>query len=805
MFWVNFSLPRLGRLPDRILRKLRLPVVLSSLGLILYYLIYHVAFVPYFGFVLSWQPDNVLRVHSLESYDDSPAARFLRPGDVILAIDGQPAWQSDRRALFAAMRPEYEYTIERQNEQFVVTIPVANSTFAVIVERTAAGIVALIIWIVAALILLCATPQNQAAWKVGSIFIAMAISLVATKAAEAGVPLARLGSEPLLPIVTIAFVSLAMMPRKKPPAFPERIIFSVLYILAGLLGAAFLFEILYLAPRGTSVEILSGFSLYNLLLLLIIAGGSAYLLTLLWRFVFLPPSSHLRSQLRILLLFSSVAILPGLLLTIVPTVLFGVPLMPWFLFNSLLTLVPAGYGFIIYRRNYLGLDLFATQTVTLLLIGLAVMTLYALVLHALQRQGVMQGAGSLPNYLALFAGMVAIPLVGKLCRPAVQALIYGPHRPYQETLSRFVSALSSDPQVETLGQVLDQMMAVLQVRRAALMLADNHDQLICVQRRRVETISPMPLAAASLQTAGPAVRSSYQAVGEPTLLARHPWAELLFFLSVGERPVALLLLGPPIPTGYFNFQQVDFVRQAGQVMAVAAEAIRLFESAREMSRRLMQVRDRERTRLARDIHDDPIQQMSLVINALSRLQNRLHSLQPEASAELLVRKESLQHICAQMRDICAGLRSPMLDQGIQWAIAEGLQQFASDTQLKVIATIRVADDLPISDRVATAVQQICAEALNNVRRHAEATAVHVSLFCQDDHLVLTVADDGKGMPCHAGSVPSLVRARHFGIAGMHERASLVGGELVIGGSPMGGAMITAKVPLVGNEGNDLHL
>jgi signal transduction histidine kinase len=291
------------------------------------------------------------------------------------------------------------------------------------------------------------------------------------------------------------------------------------------------------------------------------------------------------------------------------------------------------------------------------------------------------------------------------------------------------------------------------------------------------------------------LRSSHDGIGQTAVLTQHPWAELVFFLCVGEHPVALLLLGPPVPNGHFNFQQVAFVRQVGQVIAVTAETIRLSDSSREMLRQLMQVRDVERTRLARHIHDDPIQPLSLVVNDLSCLQSRLGRLQPELGAELPAGKECLQQVGAQLRDICGDLRSPLLDQGIQWAIAEGLAQFAADTQLKVVSTIEVNDDVPVPDVLATAMQQICAEALHNVRRHAQATAVHVSLTCQDGHLVLAVADDGRGMPRQTGSIPSLVRARHFGIAGMHERAGLVGGELVIGKSPAGGAMVTAKVPL----------
>jgi signal transduction histidine kinase len=336
------------------------------------------------------------------------------------------------------------------------------------------------------------------------------------------------------------------------------------------------------------------------------------------------------------------------------------------------------------------------------------------------------------------------------------------------------------------------------VRKAALLLVDDRERLVCVQKRRVAAVNPLLLAEASLPLTGPLLRSSPQAAAGVPLFTAHPWAELVFYIHLGGRPVALLLLGPPIPAGHYNFQQVEFVRQAGQIVAVAAETIRLFEAACAMSGQLMQVCDRERTRLARDLHDDPIQQMSLVINGLTCLEKRLQPIDAEASEELLRRKESLQQICGQLRDICAGLRSPMLDQGIRWAVAELLQQFEDESEVNVLSTIQVEDDVSISDAIVMAMQQILEEALHNVRRHAQATAVHVTLNQEDGCLVLAVADDGKGMPCHLAAIPSLVRARHFGIAGMHERAELVGGELVIGRSPLGGALVSVSVPLAAN-------
>src|SRR5512134_300414 len=141
---------------NRILPRLRLPVVLITLGVVLYYAIFLSVGVPYHGVDFDWAPDDSAVVaHFL---DDSPAARSLRVGDVLLAIDDRPATRLDWRPLFDPLQPSYAYTVRRGDQILQFVIPVASPTPRVILQRVAASIVGLAAWAIGALIVLFASP-----------------------------------------------------------------------------------------------------------------------------------------------------------------------------------------------------------------------------------------------------------------------------------------------------------------------------------------------------------------------------------------------------------------------------------------------------------------------------------------------------------------------------------------------------------------------------------------------------------------------------------------------------------------------
>jgi len=229
--------------------RLRLPLVLVTLVLILYYMAFPFVAVPFHGFVAVWQPDNVLSVAEL--LPDRHATEVLQLGDVITAIDDVPARQHIRQPLFTPGQPVYTYTIQRSGEELTFTIPVEERTpesvLQVITYRMTTGLVGLIFWLVGALVVLYATPQNRDAWLLGGITLAVATVLAASEAALYNAPGAWLLSNPFYPILAVALVHLALIPRPEKGSANARRLLTILYSLAAGLGLIALFELLTLA------------------------------------------------------------------------------------------------------------------------------------------------------------------------------------------------------------------------------------------------------------------------------------------------------------------------------------------------------------------------------------------------------------------------------------------------------------------------------------------------------------------------------------------------------------------------------
>jgi len=150
---------------------------------------------------------------------------------------------------------------------------------------------------------------------------------------------------------------------------------------------------------------------------------------------------------------------------------------------------------------------------------------------------------------------------------------------------------------------------------------------------------------------------------------------------------------------------------------------------------------------------------------------------------------TLDDTLASVRRIASDLRPLMLDDlGLNAAI----EWLARDTSVRM--GIAVHTRLPLEEpavdkRVATAVFRMVQEALTNVARHAQATSVDVALQVLDESLVLTVADDGVGLPAQA-----VRRAGSFGLLGLRERALMLGGQIDIQRGRRGGTTMTVRLP-----------
>jgi signal transduction histidine kinase len=229
---------------------------------------------------------------------------------------------------------------------------------------------------------------------------------------------------------------------------------------------------------------------------------------------------------------------------------------------------------------------------------------------------------------------------------------------------------------------------------------------------------------------------------------------------------------------------------------LAEERLRAtLDQVRTLSGRLATVQEEERTRIARELHDELGVGLTCLKIDLSRLTAIVgNGISADARANLddKVRSmvEQIDMTIASVQRLVTELRPAVLDDlGLVAAIEWQCQDFQKRTGIPCTC-VTSADDIPMDPERATALFRICQEALTNTVRYAQATAVTIKLEARNDFLQLVVADNGVGIPDTKVS-----DRRSLGLLGMKERVALFGGELTIQGIPEKGTTITVYLPL----------
>lgn len=211
---------------------------------------------------------------------------------------------------------------------------------------------------------------------------------------------------------------------------------------------------------------------------------------------------------------------------------------------------------------------------------------------------------------------------------------------------------------------------------------------------------------------------------------------------------------------------------------------------RELSASVVEAREEERRRIARELHDELGQRLTALKIDLAALAAPASS--PAEHSRVAAMQAMLDDTLASVRRIASDLRPLMLDDLGLNAAMEWLARDASRRMGIPVHTRLPLEEPAVDQRAATALYRMVQEALTNVARHAQATSVEVALQAQAQHLVLTVADDGVGLPEQA-----LQRAGSFGLMGLRERAHGLGGTIDVSAQPSGGTRLTVRLPVQG--------
>jgi PAS domain S-box-containing protein len=202
------------------------------------------------------------------------------------------------------------------------------------------------------------------------------------------------------------------------------------------------------------------------------------------------------------------------------------------------------------------------------------------------------------------------------------------------------------------------------------------------------------------------------------------------------------------------------------------------------------VKEQERQYLAREVHDDLGGNLTAIKIGLAWLMRQL----PPDEAVLKARTAYLENVVDQTFEaahrIASNLRPAALDLGIVMALDKQLQRFGRNTDIAYEFSAP-EEPIPLETDSATAVFRIAQEALTNVAKHARATRVKLTLAREHDSLLLTLADNGRGIqPLRDGrSKPA------FGLLGMRERAAALGGELTVRPARRQGTEVCLRIPL----------
>jgi PAS domain S-box-containing protein len=232
-------------------------------------------------------------------------------------------------------------------------------------------------------------------------------------------------------------------------------------------------------------------------------------------------------------------------------------------------------------------------------------------------------------------------------------------------------------------------------------------------------------------------------------------------------------------------------RRLNAEIAERTQAQGALQQSQEMLRQLVahqdRIRETERKRIAREIHDE-LGQHLLVLRIDVTMLGRTESEHPKISEKVEL---ILQHIDETMRSVRAiinNLRPSVLDLGLYAALEWQAEEFQRRSGI-ICELIAGDEDMELDDSIATVLFRILQEALTNVLRHAKATYVKIELFLEPGCLVMTISDNGIGMQQAKKSEQS-----SFGLVGIRERLYILGGELYIDSSNEG-TVLTVSVPI----------
>jgi signal transduction histidine kinase len=401
--------------------------------------------------------------------------------------------------------------------------------------------------------------------------------------------------------------------------------------------------------------------------------------------------------------------------------------------------------------------------------------------------------------LGLLLGWMILILGGRMLemiRRIRRRRRYGDPPDYEELTLNYGRRMAGALEEQALGRLLgEDIPRDFHVDRAVVLLPEDH-QLI----DRLGSGTGLPVSHAAVRWVTSSGEAQSTGRGRLCEIIRQASADLDWTgawvpLMRGAALRGMWLLGKRAGGLLFSPEDLNCLTNLSRQAAVILESLHFARQEqdaaaeiRTLYHRVVAAQEVERGRLARDLHDGVLQDLCAISRDLKALEN-------DAPRQAGVFAELADHSgesVRTLRAICNDLRPPLLQQGLAAALEALVAQPGAGARPSISLEL-TAGGVRLPEETAVAVYRIAQEALRNALQHADASEIEVRLTEYPDRLRLTVTDDGRGVPGGADA-GRFVAQGHFGLAGMRERAMMIGGRLDVQTAPDYGTVVVLELP-----------
>ena len=446
-----------------------------------------------------------------------------------------------------------------------------------------------------------------------------------------------------------------------------------------------------------------------------------------------------------------------------------------------LPIIPAAYLYVAFQRRLRGWELRANRAIVfflfvILLIIISVVAMFVFNALSLAPQDllvvsfiltILIGLGTARFYSDfqswVEASLLKIPLVTSRLTEIYAERI---------TMSLEISQLVQLLEVEILPSLL--------VRQSALLRLDEQQHNAIIYTARLAEADTLPLANDRVLLAESGVYRPIYAEEEPG--RPWPWVRLALPLRLGDQLMGLWLLGRRDPDDYYAQNEIEMLKSLANQTAVALSNILQTERLQSLYQANVGREEAERSRLARELHDDVLGQMALLAMSTS-------GQGPNERFD-----QAYQSATEHVRQVINQLRPAMLNYGLHAALGE----LIDDVLELASEEVDIRLEVPPSDchyplEVEAYLYRIVQQACQNAVQHGKPHCIRITGQLDAAQINLSIEDDGVGFAAgEALDLAEMLAQKHFGLAGMYERAAAIGARLTIQSAPLGGAQVKVE-------------